>query len=150
MTIDYGSHPMENGQLPNRNPETGIRYGIASMHDLADWLFDEFEAEYAHNCPECGADLPEDFLSPKQCPECRCDIADGEDWGDEPIGHHLETDGVTASLSGSGEVWVFKSPVGVFGRHCSPCAPGAVSIGPKNDGDVRAYGLPADWWRDED
>ena len=124
MSIDYGRYPMANGQLPNRDPDTGIRYGIARSHDLADWFLDECEPDY----PECECE-----------DECEC----------EPIGWSIESDGVVASLDEQNDVWIFKSPVITHGAHCSPCAPGAVTVTRLGTGEVEAYGLPDDCWRHE-
>ncbi len=158
LDVDYGSWPMENGQLPNRDPETGTRYGIVSSRwDLAEWLDSEWESEYLHGCGYCGDELPEDFETPADCPHCGETLEDGDDWGDEPICHRWEGDGIRLMLDSSGDVWVFASPVRARGRHCSPCAPGAATIYPPSetaklvaDGDdsATAYGLPAEFWEE--
>ena len=149
MAIDYGRYPMANGQLPNRNPETTIRYGIISQHDLADWVIDEAEPVYFYAC-ECGQEFGNDYPEHESCPNCGqefTELGGGCGYWDEieACGWEISADGVTAELDDSGHLWVFQSPVITTGAHCSPCAPGAVSIG--TDGDVQCYGLPEDWLR---
>ena len=151
MSIDYGAYfLMENGQLPNRNPETGVRYGIIPFHECADWLASEMEPVSHQSCPECGEDMPEDFESPAPCPACGADIEDGEDWS-EVYAWEYEKDGLALRLDDSGDLWVFESTVKTTGSHGSPCVPGAVTFGPepREDG-VECYGLPKEFLRTEE
>ena len=143
MSVDYGRYPMENGNLPNRDTKTGIRYGIYPSRLLADWVVGELEPVYYYVC-ECGKEFGNDYPEHEHCPEC------GEEftrcyWDSiEPVGWVLESDGIEAEMDELGDLWVYKSPVCTWGSHASPCAPGAVYID-GTGGDVRAYGLPQDW-----
>ena len=163
--MDYGSigqiplpHP-DTGQPVNRNPETGVRYGVCSQHDLDPWILEDFESEYAYGCPECGAEFEpdadvEEIESCTACgytPEGPC--ASDEWIGHEPIGWHYQADGVSASFGSPGEVWFYASPAVARGAHCSPCAPGAVyhhhpTEGTPEDGP-EGYAPPAEWWRED-
>ena len=102
----------------NLDTETGIRFGIIHNHRLVDWFWDETEAEYG----DCESE--EEFA--------------------EPIGHNITDPEITASVDSSGDVWVFRSNYITRGTFCSPCAPGAVSIG--TSGGVKCYCLPPDWY----
>lgn len=52
---------------------------------------------------------------------------------------HLDTDN---------DIWVFKSPYMTQGSYCSPCAPGAVTLGSAGE-DNWAYALGPDWFDEE-
>lgn len=55
--IDYGM-----GQS-NIDHETGIRYGVISLNELAEWIWDELEGYYPECCPHCGNELEENWDS---------------------------------------------------------------------------------------
>ncbi len=152
MSIDYGRYPMENGNLPNRNPDTGIRYGIVSLHDLNEWALDTFfEPVYILSCPECGHEPGDD--APDTCPECghECDQC-GDSWcPDDPVAWVYEDEGYKLSLDEHNDVWIFRSPhTTSHWSHCSPCAPGAAYIsGNEDHGNDLAYCLGSEWYDDE-
>ena len=127
MSIDYGRHAMSNGSLPNRNPETGIRYGIVSMNDLNEYALDSFEPVY--DCEDCECE---------DCCDCEC----------EPVGWTYEEEGYSLSLDEHNDVWVFRSPHTTSRwSHCSPCAPGAAYLrGDEDHGDALAYCLGNEWY----
>lgn len=150
--IDYGSLPMANGQLPNRDPESGIRYGLARQHDLADWIFSECEYDYAFGCPHCGEEMDPE-TEQLLCYNCEKPVDPDDCWSEEPTRCYIDdkAEGVYIEIAPAGfGVWIFKSPVITTGQHASPCAPGAVTINrePEPDG-VKCYGLPAEWWAEE-
>ena len=140
--IDYGA------KLDcNRDPETGIRYGILPIHHLADWVIEEAEPVYADpTCPWCGSDIDAD--DPAPCMACGRPSEPEERYPEEPRGHVVRVDGVVAWRSSDGECWIYKSPVIVSCAPCSPCAPGAGWI--LDPGPIRAYGLPPGWLREAD
>ena len=151
MGIDYGKYPMENGHLPNRDSETGIRYGIIPLDRLADWVFEEGEPEYLFGCPECGQEMhPDTHQDGDQHTCCSCTYRGPteEFWGEVCVGTHFDSDGVKATLAPDGYLWVFKSRVTELGDHCSPCVPGAVYLD-GSEGNVRAYSVPREWLREE-
>lgn len=139
----------------NRDPDTGIRYGIISAHALADWLWDEVEDVYHPHCPSCGGDLPEETIDAldedsQPCPMCEETIEAREDvYGDEPSERIIQTsEGIKGFIDSSMDVWIVESPYYTRASFCSPCALGAVSLGsPCEDGE-RGYCLPHPWYRD--
>ena len=161
--IDY-SGP---GSTANRDPETGIRYGIIPLHALAQYTEEEFEAVYFIGCPQCGtewshevqigAEVRDDvkmFWNPDvkvktrgtTCPECGKFVQEDHEVGDEPIDHKLDDGTYQARLDSSNEVWCFKSPYFTRAQFCSPCAPGACYLAsPTPDGE-RAYCFGHDWF----
>ena len=161
--IDYGL-----GQT-NVDHATGIRYGVISQHALADWFYDEWQADYGEpTCPECGDSVADtsgygddDYLQYRKhgcadyvCHSCKHTL-DGQDvTPDEPIGHSLETDGYKAVDCLHTDVMILASPYYTFGPFCSPCVPGAVSL-PDDpatqydaDSGVKAYCFGHDWFED--
>lgn len=75
-----------------------------------------------------------------------------DDWYStlEPIEGVIDEDGYKASISlgsyaTSDDVFVMESPFYTFGPFCSPCAPGAVSLGENGD-DAKAYCFGHDWF----
>jgi len=148
MSIDYGRYPMENGSLPNRDPETGIRYGIVSLNDLNEYAFDSFEPVYILSCPECGYEPGDD--APETCPECgyECDVC-GDSWcPDEASDWTFEDSEYSLRLDEHNDVWIFRSPHTTSRwSHCSPCAPGAADLrGDEDHGDDLAYCLGDEWY----
>lgn len=153
--IDY-SPP---GHVVNRDPETGIRYGIIHNHKLVEHAFDEFEAQYILGCPKCGEEWPDDLERGmhelKQtlgtawgtiCPKCETFVRDGDEYSDEPS-DHVHDDGVLkARIDSNGDAWVFKSPFYTRAEFCSPCAPGACSLSSPCDDGERAYCFGHDWF----
>lgn len=128
--IDYG-----NGKT-NIDTETGIRFGIVHVHRLADWFWEETEVEYPPE-PECDD---------SECDDGDCDACEAFHEHSQPIGHTITDPKITASVDADGDVWVFKSNYVARGTFCSPCAPGAVSIG--TPGGIPCYCLPPDWYAD--
>ena len=140
MSIDYGRQPLANGNLPNRDPNTGIRYGIVSLNELAWWALDEFEPITIVACPACGAELNDEFDSEiDSCHDCGHTSEFSEDWYSDPVGWTYQQDEYSLWLDESNEVWVFKSPHTTSKwSHCSPCAPGAAYLKGGFE-DVRDY-----------
>lgn len=163
--------------MPNVNTETGIRYGVVSLHSLAEWTFDEFfyngesatmraieqdalaerkNLRFAGMCPDCRADLNGD-----DCPECHYSTEDDNGelpddfWDDIQIEEEefelVTSDGLSLALSylgGAPLVWVFKSPVTTRARLCSPCVPNAGDLDAKDPAGFECYDLPSEWYGD--
>ncbi len=145
-SIDYSPR----NSTVNRDPETGIRYGIIPLHRLGEFASESFEADYIDSCPECGTDWPEDLDTPSDCPSCHKHIGDGEQYNDEPSSQEYTEDGYKACIESSGDVWFFKSPYYTHANFYSPCAPGACYLtSPAPDGE-KAYCPGPDWFDDED
>lgn len=115
--IDYGL-----GQS-NIDKETGIRYGVISLNSVNPYWLDEFEAHY----PE--------LLDDEQLEFC------------DPESYTYEKDGLICEYhpnSSMNILWVFKSPVIVECKFCSPCVPGAGNLDNQVSGGIKTYGLPTD------
>lgn len=137
----------------NRDPETGIRYGIISLHSLNEYAFESFEPEYDAACPACGEDWPEDTQPHRtedgygaNCPACDAFVRDGEEYADEPSRNVCDDGEYQALLDDSSEVWVFKSPYFTRAAFCSPCAPGACYLASPCDDGERCYALGHEWF----
>jgi len=135
------------GTPVNLDVETGIRYGIISQHYLGDDIWDIVESIYYPRCPDCGEDLSELDEIPNECPVCGEELDPDYLTGDEPDVMLVDYEGVGGNISG-GNLWVITSPYYMRGTHCSPCAPGAVSIGSPTPGGPRAYCPPHDWYHE--
>ena len=146
--VDYGRFPMANGSLPNRDPETGIRYGIVSLNDLNEYTLDCFEPVYSLSCPACGNEIEE---VPENCTCEHCDYnaeRDDEWYPDDPNCWKYDGEGYYLILNESNDIWVFKSPhTTTKWSHCSPCAPGAAYLdnGEEHENDP-AYCLGPEWY----
>lgn len=159
--IDYGMG------TTNRDPKTGIRYGVIPMHALSEWAYEDFEADYGDpTCPKCGNeainvdDQPEcNYVNREKyeyargsCGDYACDscsyLFDGEDaFGDEPLGHILDDGEYEAMMHSDGDVFVIRSPYYTFAQFCSPCAPGACYLlNPTDKQGPKAFCLGHDWF----
>jgi len=137
--IDYGMG------TTNIDLETGIRYGVISMHEVA-WWAEESEAVYANACPFCGYEN-ENYVAGEPCPVCK---ETAEDWLDsEPAAFTYEKDGYAAEQGANNtDVFVVKSPYFTHAQFCSPCAPGAGYVKNWTDPGVGAktYCFGHDWF----
>lgn len=144
--IDYGR-----GTNVNRDPETGIRYGIIPLHRLGEFAIESFEAEYAHVCPACGeeweaADYADAPPNKAWCAHCDTLVREDVCYSEDPIGHSLVDPEASGMLDSGNDVWIFKSPYYTRAAFCSPCAPGACYLtSPCEDGE-RAYCLGPEWF----
>ena len=154
--IDYGR-----GKT-NIDTATGVRFGIlsANTRSLSEWFWEDVESKYTARCPKCGNDATgidtiectdgweeAEYDFPDFACEC-CEYVFGESaYGDEPDARLLSADGYEGFVGDHNDIWVTKSPYRTFGRFCSPCAPGAVSIG--TDGNAECYCLGPEWFTDE-
>lgn len=107
--------------VPNTDPETGVRYGVASGDEIPDWFWEECEGVY----PAC-----------EECPDGECECAmEASSWIiDDGTFQAESTDGI--------HVMVYRSPRIVNCRECSPCYPCAGDLGSLDDDGVPTYGFP--------
>ena len=104
----------------NRNPNTGIRYGIIAQNSIMPESLSDFEPVYQ-------SDNPSDF--------------------EEPIGFEYHRDGYHLYFSGeSPELWVFESPYITRCQFCSPCMPGAGNLDSPCDNGIETYCLDSSWF----
>ena len=136
--------------IMNRNPRTGVPYGVASLNSLADWVFDEF---FNDGTNESYDEAWKEFKA--QNPDMGEDEAQDQ-FNDEYEGYEenytLECDGMRLGLSylgGAALVWVFDSKHTARVRQCSPCVPGAGDLNNPDPDGMECYTLPPAWF-DED
>lgn len=144
LGLDYGL-----GKT-NIDTATGIRYGVISQHSLADWFHDEFESDYGDpTCPVCGNEVGDtsanhaDGLSYDDtdytkyashgcddyvCHTCKHTLDTSDVWPEEPIGWHLDVQGIRAVDCLDSDVMVLVSPYYTYAPFCSPCVPGAGNL----------------------
>ncbi len=167
--IDYGM-----GRT-NIDTNTLIRFGVISQHSMADWFYDEFEAQYAGpNCPKCGNEATdnateinadnhkdhEEFehlggCADYRCDECRITFDSSEAFGEEPIGHKLEDTEYLAIDCLDSDVMIIRAPFYTLAPFCSPCVPGAGNLDnantptePLNEEWSKAYCFGHDYFED--
>lgn len=148
--------------LPNRNPDTGIRYGIISANSLHHYVLDDLcygtqarDVRYEDACSEledaiCHA--VSDFLSSNQTRQLIDEALEMFEYEcEEPI-YEGVYEGVrysTTWIGGAMHVWVFESPVTGHYAEGSICVPGAGNLDCPDLEGVVCYDVPDDW-RDSD
>lgn len=157
-SIDYGMG------LTNIDNDTGIRYGVISMHEVSQAWCDSSEANYGEpHCPKCGNEavaiddesVPdidgndewEDAGRDHACVNCCWSFESDVAYGDDPQSHTIEDEEYAASQSGDdSDIFILKAPYYTLCEYCSPCAPGAGYL--LNEGTVKAYCFGHDWFED--
>lgn len=149
--------------LPNRNPDTGVRYGYISANSLHPELVDELQfgpqavdVSYKEACTELEDAIyhaVSPFLSSRQVQHLVDEAVEMfEHDCDEPV-HEGEYEGVkyrTSWMGGALCVWVFHSSIVKNYRECSPCVPGAGDLDSPDLNGVPTYDVPEEWrWEDE-
>jgi len=153
----------------NVDRQTGIHYGIISVHDLSEFAWERFEPDYGPaTCPKCGEDAvdaeeidAEELDGYKQgpgctdyaCKACKCSFDYSDAFGEEPLTYSYEGDGYVLEIDSSNDVWILKSPYYTYAAFCSPCAPGAGHLGtplPAESGAPKVYCLDASWFRGDE
>jgi hypothetical protein len=143
------------GEPPNTDSNTGIRYGCASLDDLADWVMDDIEAHGEDlTCKACETDRDE-WGSCDMCEyphdyrwETECEGPEGI------LGQRLTIE--TMELGGATLVMVTDSPWQTYTVECSPCVPCAGDLRPFSERPilgraiVPTYDLPPEWWARRD
>ena len=139
--------------LSNVNPQTGIRYGVASMNSLADWVWDEFFYNGTNDTAEAAL---EDWKTENPTlvddDEAIQNFWDREYMAEEEC-YSLTTDGMRLELSylgGAALVFVLESPVISVARLCSPCIPNAGDLDAREENGAECYGLPPEWYATDD
>lgn len=99
--------------------------------DLNDMTVEEWECDGTdYFCRECEYLFGANEAYPDECECFRYDDTDYHCWQDS-----------------YGDIFVMRSPYYTRGRFCSPCAPGAVSLG--TDGGIKAYCFGEEWFDDD-
>lgn len=152
--IDYGMG------TTNRNPETGIRYGVISQNEVLQGWADSSEPVYPDpepvECESCGGtgeiapgEDTDGEGEPHECEECGgTGEVDGDDSldGCEPLGFVYSGEGYKAECGESGDIFITESPYFTRAAYCSPCAPGACYLMSPNPDGERAYCFGHDWF----
>ena len=137
----------------NRNPNTGIRYGIIPACDVGQAWYDSSEPDYGDpHCPKCGNEVRPPKRGPSKhdywCRTCHKGWESSECFPDECVGMVYDADGIKANQDSSGDIWIFESPYFTHAQFCSPCAPGACYL--RNEIEPtesnRAYCLNGEWF----
>ena len=136
--------------MPNINPETGIPYGVVSLHSLAEWVCEEFTYHGVNLTYE-----EEKRLFFREHPG-----ASEEEWEEHAEQYcpaeeeyYLERDRMQLGLfylGGAPLVWVYYSPVTRRCRPCSPCIPGAGDLDSPDPKGMECYTLLPEWWGEEE
>ncbi len=133
----------------NRDKETGIRYGVISIHEVTQAWTDSSEGHYPCFCVECGEDM-DNYDDP--CPNCGTEVSDLDQECAEASSFDFMGEGYEATQGGDDtDIFVIKSPFFTYAQFCSPCAPGACYLGNPLDvphDDNKAYCFGHDWFDD--
>lgn len=149
--IDYGRG------VTNRDPRTGIRYGVIPAQDVPAW-HDANELVYGKPmCPECGGKVyPARKKKDFHCPSCHRYWLAEDCYPEDPLGYRYDTDGYQIAQGyDDSDLFVLKSPYVTYAGFCSPCAPGACHLrnpfaaDEPRDENHRCYCLGHDWFEDE-
>ena len=169
--IDY-SGP---GSTVNRNPETGIRYGVIHSNRVSPDAFEEiiqngtdedYEAWLRELKGELRSALKDYFSDYKWGDEKKSKLDNAVENAFDAISDDLnydsnggdctrysyEKDGLKIQTASDGDMFVIESPFFTYAQYCSPCAPGACYLmSPLEEPTERnkCYCLPGDWFDDD-
>lgn len=156
--IDYGGP----GATCNRDPETGIRYGIIPQNALSGDALADFVEIFVARCPHCGEEFPEDTQFTNRtirkpggaiskcwaadCTKCGKLVREEEQYGDDADANVVDDGVYQAHLDDDGDAWFTKSPFYTRAAFCAPTCPGACHLSnPCEDGE-RAFCPGPDWF----
>ncbi len=167
--IDYG-----NG-MTNIDFSTSIRYGVINQREVLQAWCDSSEAYYGDpTCPKCGndaLDTSKNFSGSNEaetadykiergccgdyvCHECEYFFDADEAFGEEPLSHFFDDDGIKAECGESGDIFITLSPYYTYAPFCSPCAPGACHLGNAGENEYthrtgeKTYCFDHEWFDD--
>ncbi len=143
---------------PRKDFDYGVECGVfvcGTCHQP--WYPMELDEE--GKCPECSEEVKRtEFEGARHaCGEHVCHscgyLFDGDEaFGEQPISHFIDDGEYKAECGEDGDIFVMKSPYYTYGPFCSPCAPGAVSVGLASEYDEesgeRAYCFDASFFQD--
>jgi hypothetical protein len=143
----------------NRNPESGIRYGVINQQQVGQVWYDEAEADYGEpqeaECPHCSANVPvldkTQWGGEFECPRCEKTFeVELPDFA-EPLSFFVKQDDLEAECGEDGDIFIIKSLYFTYAQFCSPCAPGACYLMnwlEEANEDNKAYCFGHDWFED--
>ena len=143
--IDYGM-----GKT-NRDPKTGIHYGVINQNEILQAWADESEPYYIYTCPHCGNELKRG-QDAKRCGACYKKIDPDVDFDMlEPYSFFFNRGGYLAECSDDyGDIFITKSPYYTTCQYCSPCAPGAGHIMNTVKDGIRAFCFDHSWFEEQE
>ena len=143
----------------NRDPKTGIHYGVISQHSVNYDCLDGVDYDYGEpHCPECGGDvvpsdddsLPEDaeWNDGKDfaCAECESCYWSDSVYPDEALGWSLDDGEYKLTDCLDSDIFVLASPYYTFAQYCSPCVPGAGNLDTPCEDGPKTFALGHDWF----
>jgi hypothetical protein len=156
--IDYS-----NGRA-NVDVKNGIHYGVINSNKLGEGAWDDVYAngenlDYSDAMEELKQNLSrsiksvlEDYSSSFDADEIAESIIEDLDFDVESTGdctrYFYKDDKVEFNVCSDGDIFVTKSKFYSLSCYCSPCAPGAGSLG--SEGSVKTYCLGPDWYSKTD
>lgn len=128
----------------NRDPVTGIRYGIISLRSLGEFAFEdieqhgidqdfeEFQQRIKAEIDSALRPVLKDYVLSSRIDKLIENAQDdaleeASDCYQQPsdwIRYHYEHDGCVLQVTGDGNLFVIKSPFVTNAQFCSPCVPG--------------------------
>ena len=143
----------------NRDPTTGIHFGVIHAHAVGMFWYEDSTADYGPpRCPKCGEEVkkqPEDWTGqddpglPYFCADCQYAFDSDEAFGEDPVAYYLDDGEYRAEQHGGDcDIFVMQSPYYTRATFCSPCAPGACSLSSPCEDGARAYCFGHEWFED--
>jgi len=154
------------GSQVNRDPETGIRYGIIHTNRVCPHALEDIYSagtdidyeNYQQAIKDALAGALKEFGLEKYAEDAYDGMSDAI--GDNYPGNNgdctryeYKEDGYELMIDGSGDLWVMKSPFFTYAQFCSPCAPGACYLTNALEGQPagnKCYCLGTDWFDEEE
>jgi hypothetical protein len=128
MTSYPGINYAGAGSFVNKNPSTGIRYGIIPMRRVTMEWCEIAEPFYTYRCPYCGNEL-KNGIDSKRCDFCHKSINSDRDFDDqEPDCYYIDNGEYSAFCDSYDDIFITFSPYFSYAQFCSPCAPGACHL----------------------
>lgn len=146
----------------NVDKETGIHFGVISVHDVCQAWYDSADSDYGDpHCPECEGEVidpcdpsvtEEDWNEGKDwvCPTCKKSFWSEDCYPEDPLGWSLDDGEYKAVDCLDTDVMVLSSPYFTYCQFCSPCVPGAGNLNGPMLGcmGVKTYCFGHDWFED--
>jgi hypothetical protein len=150
----------------NRDPVTGIRYGIISLRSLGEFAFEdieqhgidqdfeEFQQRIKAEIDSALRPVLKDYVLSSRIDKLIENAQDdaleeASDCYQQPsdwVRYHYERDGYVLQVTGDGNLFVIKSPFVTNAQYCSPCVPGAGNLDSPCDSGPECYALGLDWF----
>lgn len=158
---DYAGIDYSGDGTTNRDPETGISYGMISQNSLSgDALSDIYSCgddigfenmrKQAQDELAAAIEAAVENYGKLDAQEAADDLLDNIEWHecDESGPYRYECDGYVLQTTDDNELWVFKSPFYTHAQFCSPCVPGAGNLDTYCPNGPKTYCLGPDWFED--